>query len=206
MHSLIPASLGARTLHGGTQAPAAVTSLAAVGRGFLVVGLETGTIEVLSCSSGYRSLVRVDLEMGGGLPLPTCGWGGPVICCSLDHEDDGVFAVAALDGRIARARICSTDGGGGEATTVVWRTEWASETPYPIFALSPFRLRQAGGGGGFAACGWSGVTVLVEEGSQKVFDPAKMLVPPLRGFRAGTCSASRREAMGPELESKPCIK
>ena len=74
------------------QASAAITSLATVQQGssmYLVMGLETGTIEVLDCRAfgpegeamGAGSWL-VDLDVGGGLPLPSCGWSGPAVCCS----------------------------------------------------------------------------------------------------------------------------
>lgn len=78
----------------GFQASAGITSLSAVRQGqpssfvYLVMGLETGTVEVLDgrALGPEGDLFGVDtmmaeVDIGGGLPLPTSGWCGPLVCC-----------------------------------------------------------------------------------------------------------------------------
>lgn len=191
----LPCNLTPRTNPASVlQAAAGIRSLAVVGSTFVVAGLETGSVDIVDCRKGWQALRRVELDYGGGLPLPSCGWGGPVVCCAL--PDDGVitegtetkqeerghaFAVAALDGRVARGRVLVRSRPRG----AVWRTEWADETTYPLFAISPLPFQHGKKAGSFVACGWSGATVLVECDKSTVFDPSRMLVPPLRGFVAG---------------------
>jgi len=179
----------------------------------VVAGLDTGTVEVLRChwrgnvddNAPFSSLV--DLGVGGGLPLPHCGWSGPLTCCSLGSSGPsgsrGGFAVAGLDGRLAMGvveppRKRQEQQPPGSDEDLVWRTEWSLQTPQPFYAIAPFNVsRNDFEKSGFAACAWSGFTCLVTAAGTRsssdgvspvniaVFDPSKMFVPPLRGFVAG---------------------
>lgn len=209
---------------GAGQVSSCVVSLSAVhcegpnGRSLcMVAGLDTGTVEVLRCFSSGKGdgdaplSSLVDLGIGAGLPLPHCGWSGPLTCCSLpgggQGSGSGGFAVAGLDGRLAmgvveqqheeqQQQLAASD------EDLVWKTVWSLQTTQPFYAVAPLRITGAGSGpSGFAACAWSGFTCLVNaattdagsggdsEGGSQVdvlfFDPSRMLVPPLRGFIAG---------------------
>jgi hypothetical protein len=206
---------------GAGQVSSSVVSLSAVhcegpnGLSLSVVaGLDTGTVEVLRCfSSGKEDgdaplSSLVDLGIGGGLPLPHCGWSGPLTCCSLPGgaQRNGGFAVAGLDGRLAVGVVEQQHEEQQQLPAseedLVWKTVWSLQTTQPFYAVAPVRISRVGSGrSGFAACAWSGLTCLVnaattdagaggdsERGSQVdvlVFDPSRMLVPPLRGFIAG---------------------
>jgi len=207
---------------GTGQVSSSVVSLSAVrcegpnGSSLCVVaGLDTGTVEVLRCFSSGKDegdaplSSLVDLRIGGGLPLPHCGWSGPLTCCSLPGggqlSGSGGFAVAGLDGRLAMGVVEQQQQQQlkqhlANDEDLVWKTVWSLQTTQPFYAVAPFRIGSAlSGGSGFAACGWSGLTCLVNadstgagaegEGGANVdvmmFDPSKMLVPPLRGFIAG---------------------
>jgi hypothetical protein len=176
----------------------------------VVAGLDTGTVEVLRCYSSGKvddnaplsSLV--DLGVGGGLPLPHCGWSGPLTCSSLrEGGGRGGFAVAGLDGRLAMGIVEQQHERQeqqllGSDEDLVWQTVWSLQTTQPFYAVVPFRISRTDfGKSGFAACAWSGLTCLVNASDTlassdgvspvdiAVFDPSKMLVPPLRGFVAG---------------------
>lgn len=185
----------------------------------VVAGLETGTVSVFRCRAGGQQhqekeeqqrffpplspppppdddtppheqvsslLTLVDLGMGGGLSLPQCGWSGPLSCCTIGQ---GCFAVAGRDGRMGVGGIGVGGSSLDDDQLLEWRALWGRQTPHPFFAVAPL---EGDSWGGFAACGWSGVTWLVRsvlgrkgEASITVLDAAPMLHPPLRGFTAG---------------------
>ena len=215
---------------GVATASASIVSLSSLGADdsserpeCIAVGLEAGTIEVLRCSSGavgdreplLTSLV--ELQIGGGLPLPRFGWSGPLTCCALPKDVDSrarglAFAVAGLDGRMGVAVVGKEGGGAGEESQAAdegglgtWKTVWSVQTRHPLYTVAPLFLGTGDEGRGFAACAWSGLTYWVltkassagQAGAEKVrvFDPSKMLMPPVRGFLAG--------AFGPDNE--PCL-
>jgi len=75
------------------RASSGITSMSTVHQGnamYLVIGLETGTIEVVDCRAfcpeGSVAMMTgnwlVEVDVGGGMPLPTSGWSGPAVCCS----------------------------------------------------------------------------------------------------------------------------
>ncbi len=214
------------------QVSSAVVSLSAVGGDggggstplCIVAGLDTGTVEVLRCFSRSSSLdgaeadnhesppplsSLVELGINGGLPLPHCGWSGPLTCCALPPQQRGAFAIAGLDGRLAMGMVVPLPPPppphDEQHEDLLWKTVWSLQTTAPFFAVAPFHISPHHGytSQGFAACGWSGMTCLVNAVSTKdgtaddvhLFDASSMLVPPLRGFVGG--------AFGPAQE--PCL-
>lgn len=150
----------------------------------VVAALETGTVEVME----YRpegthphedALPLVEMRVAGGLPLPSTGWSGPLVCCAGRGGD---FAVASLDGRLAVARVSAEAGGG-----LSWGTRWARQTSDPLFGIA-YLVPGLHGEEAVVACSWGGKTWFIGANDDQAparFDAASMVVPPLRGFAAG---------------------
>jgi trimeric autotransporter adhesin len=108
-----------------TAAAAAATTTATAGdcSPCVVVGLASGTVEVLQLRRGSSLLCRVSVAAGGGLPLSACGWSGGARVTAGFGASPGLFAVCTLDGRLA---CCCVAGSSTAAPEEVATTAAAS--------------------------------------------------------------------------------
>jgi trimeric autotransporter adhesin len=110
-----------------TSTTAAATTATAAGdcSPCVVVGVASGTVEVLQLRRGSSLLCRVSVAAGGGLPLSATGWSGGARVTAGFGASPGLFAVCTLDGRVA---CCCVAGSSAAAPEEVAAATAAGDT------------------------------------------------------------------------------